>query len=186
CILDMDYPVDGADAFVITTAERARDLRTTPVLVHVATLGQTDHPDEDQMVDLFHTGQNAVVDNLWRRSDIKLDDIDVFFPYDGFSIITLRWIENVGYCGAGEAGPFIESNWDPSMNRIQINGRVLVNTHGGSLSEGGTQGSGHVREAVMQLRGEVAEEPQVPGARHALVTPGGFFFNAGGMILRTP
>jgi acetyl-CoA acetyltransferase len=64
-----------------------------------------------------------------------------------------------------------------------IDGRIPVNPHGGALSEGGTQGSGHVREAVVQLRGEAGER-QVAGARTAFLTPGGFFFNAQGLVLR--
>jgi acetyl-CoA acetyltransferase len=182
-MLDMDYPVDAADAFVITTAERAADLAQPAVLVHTVTSGMTDHPDEDQQVDLRHTGQQVVVDRLWETSDLKLGDMDVFFPYDGFSIITLRWFETVGYCGDGEAGAFLEQNWDAGGNRILIDGRVPVNTHGGSLSGGGTQGSGHVREAVLQLQGRAGER-QAMGAKAALLTPGGFFFNAGGMVLR--
>lgn len=182
-MLDMDYPVDAADAFVITSAERAADLAQPSVLVHSVTSGMTDHPDEDQQVDLRHTGQQVVADRLWQTSDIKLADMDVFFPYDGFSIITLRWFETVGYCGDGEAGAFLEQNWDAEGNRILIGGRVPVNTHGGSLSGGGTQGSGHVREAVLQLQGRAGER-QAPGARAALITPGGFFFNAGGLVLR--
>ena len=67
-------------------------------------------------------------------------------------------------------------------NKIMINGRVPVNPHGGALSEGATQGSGHVREAVLQLRGQAGER-QVPGARTAFLTPGGFFFNAQGLVL---
>jgi acetyl-CoA acetyltransferase len=181
-MLDMDYPVDAADAFIITTAERAADMPHPSVLVHAVTSGMTDHPDEDQQVDLHHTGQQIVMKNLWEMSDIKLDDIDVYFPYDGFSVLALRWMEVAGYCGDGEAGAFLEDNWDPHSNRILIGGRVPVNTHGGSLSGGGTQGSGHVREAVLQLQGRAAER-QVDGARNALVTPGGFFFNAGGMLL---
>ena len=182
-ILDMDYPVDAADALVITTTERARDMPHPAVLVHSATSGMTAHPDEDQQADLNHTGQQVVVDRLWRSSDLTLADMNLFYPYDGFSVITLRWFETVGYCGDGEAGPFLEANWDAVGNRILIDGRIPVNTHGGSLSGGGTQGSGHVREAVLQLQGR-ADGRQVPGARAALVTPGGFFFNAGGMILR--
>jgi len=58
-----------------------------------------------------------------------------------------------------------------------------VNPHGGSLSEGGTQGAGHVREAITQLR-SAAGARQVPDAQVALLTPGGFFFNAQGMVLR--
>ena len=183
-MLDMDYPVDAADAIVVTTAERAADLGQPAVLVHTATSGMTAHPDEDQQVGLGHTGQQVVVDRLWGTSDLKLADMDVFFPYDGFSILMLRWFEAVGYCGDGEAAAFLEQNWDHAQNRILIDGRIPVNTHGGSLSAGGTQGSGHIREAVLQLRGQAGER-QAPGAKAALVTPGGFFFNAGGAVLRS-
>ena len=107
----------------------------------------------------------------------------MYFPYDGFSFITLSWIENVGWCGPGEGGAFVESHWDKDANRILIDGRIPVNPHGGALSEGGTQGSGHVREAVVQLRGQAGDR-QVPDARTAFLTPGGFFFNAQGLVLR--
>jgi acetyl-CoA acetyltransferase len=183
-IFDMDYPVDGADAFVITTVERARDLAKKPVLVHAATLGMTGKPDEDQMPDLRSHGQQVVAENLWKRSEVTLKDCDIFFPYDGFTVITLGWFEAMGYCDYGEAGPFLEENWDADENRLKIGGRMLVNPHGGSLSDGGTQGVGHIREAVLQLRGE-AEGRQAQGVKTALITPGGFFFNAGGLILRT-
>lgn len=182
-IYDMDYPVDGADAFVITTTERARDLRKRPVLVHAATLGMTGRPDEDQIPDLRHHGQQVVAENLWRRSELTRDDCDVFFPYDGFTVIALSWFEVMGYCGYGEAGPYLEDHWNDAENRIEIDG-IPVNPHGGSLSDGGTQGVGHVREAVLQLRGE-ASGRQVADAKTALITPGGFFFNAGGLILRS-
>jgi acetyl-CoA acetyltransferase len=183
CLLDMDLPVDGADAFVITTAERARDLPFPPVLIHSAALGMTDKNEEDQTPGLHRHGQHVVIDALRAKSDFWFDAVDVYFPYDGFTIITLGWIENAGLCGPGEAGAFIESNWDAEGARILIDGRVPVNPHGGSLSEGGTQGSGHVREAVHQLQGRAAER-QVAGAQRALVTAGGFFFNAQGLMLR--
>jgi acetyl-CoA acetyltransferase len=183
-ILDMDVPVDGADAFIVTTADRAADLPRRPVLVHVAVMGQAGVPYEDQTVDLHHTGQQIAVDRLWRWSDVGLDAVDVFFPYDGFSIITARWFETVGYCGDGEALGFFLDNWDTGGERLQLDGRVLVNPHGGSLSDGGTQGSGHFREAVLQLRGDAGER-QAPAVRTALLTPGGFFFNAGAVVLRT-
>lgn len=184
CIFDMDIPIDGADAFIVVSAERAKDLPKKPVLIHSATFGQTEYADEEQTTDIHHTGQNVVVPALMGKSDIALEDMDIFFPYDGFTIITLLWFENIGYCGKGEAGPFLEDNWDAAENRIRINGKVLVNTHGGSLSEGGTQGAGHLREAVVQLRGEAGKR-QAPDLKTALLTPGGFFFNAQGIILRT-
>jgi acetyl-CoA acetyltransferase len=183
CLYDMDVPVDGADAFVITTTERARDLPHKPVLINAATLGMVDKNQEDQQVSLRHHGQQIVVQVLKAKSDFWIDGVDVYFPYDGFTIITLNWIENAGWCGPGEAGAFIADNWDKEAGRILINGRVPVNPHGGALSEGGTQGSGHLREAVHQLQGRAGKR-QVPGARTAIVTAGGFFFNAQGVTLR--
>jgi acetyl-CoA acetyltransferase len=182
-MLDMDIPVDGGDAFVLTTAERARDLPNRPVLIHAACDGIVASPGEDQIPGLHRHGQHVVVDFLKARSDLWIDDVDLYYPYDGFTIITLSWFENSGWCGPGEAGDFIRDYWDKDADRILINGKVPVNTHGGALSEGGTQGSGHVREAVTQLRG-AAGERQVPWAKSALVTPGGFFFNSQGMVLR--
>ena len=183
CLYDMDIAVDGADAFIITTAERARDMALPPVLVNAVALGNIDLNDEAQIPSLDRHGQQVVVNALRAKGDFWIDDIDVYFPYDGFTIITLSWIENVGYCGRGEAGSFIESNWDAQRSRLMIGGRVPVNPHGGSLSEGASQGSGHIREAVHQLQG-LAGSRQVDGARTALVTAGGFFFNAQGVALR--
>jgi acetyl-CoA acetyltransferase len=184
CLLDMDVPVDGADAFVLTAADRAGRLPHPPVLVHAATTGLVGHNDEDQLPGLRRHGQHVVVERLKQKSDIWLDDIDVYLPYDGFTIITLGWIENAGWCPPGEAGRFLEQHWDKEANRVMIDGRIPINPHGGSLSEGATRGSGHIREAVVQLRGD-ANDRQVPGARAALVTPGGFFFNSQGIVLRT-
>src|SRR5579859_3617123 len=174
CLLDMDVPIDGADAFIVTTAERARDLRAAPVLIHAATMGMTAPPHEHLAAGLDATGQPLAARDLRAKSDLWLDDIDLFFPYDGFTVVALRCFESYGFCGPGEAGAFLADNWDPVENRVKIKGRVPVNTHGGSLSEGGSQGAGHLREAVTQLRGQAGGR-QVPGARVALLTPGGFF-----------
>jgi len=186
CLYDMDVAVDGADAFIITTAERAADLPLAPVLVDAIVLGMIDKNEEDQSPSLRRHGQQVTVEALKARSGFWIDDVDVLLVYDGFSVIALNWLENVGYCGPGEAGSFIEDNWaagDDGTGRILIKGRVPVNPHGGSLSEGGTQGSGHLREAVHQLQG-LASGRQVEGAQRALVTVGGFFFNAQGITLR--
>src|SRR5262245_137316 len=182
-MLDMDVPIDGADAFIITTAERARDMALPPVLIHACTNGQIDQNEEDETPSLRRHGQHAVLESLRAKSDIWIDDIDLFFPYDGFSFITVSWIENVGWCGLGEARGFIEDNWDKATSRILINGRIPVNPHGGGLSEGGTQGSGHTREAVHQIQG-LASERQVAGASKAMLLLGGFFFNSQGAVFR--
>ena len=183
CLLDMDVPVDGADAFILTTAERARDLALPPVLIHACTQGMIAQNEEDQTPSLRDHGQHVVVQSLRAKSDLWLNDVDVYFPYDGFSFITVSWIENTGWCGLGEARDFIEDHWDLDGNRILIKGRIPVNPHGGGLSEGGTQGSGHTREAIHQLQGRAGPR-QVPDAATALITAGGFFFNAQGCVLR--
>jgi acetyl-CoA acetyltransferase len=183
CLLDMDVPVDGGDAFVITTAERARDLALPPVLINALALGTVAKNDEDQTESLRHHGQQVVVEALRAKGDFWIDDCQLYFPYDGFSIITLNWFENAGWCEPGEGGAFLAQHFDRSAGRIVIDGRIPVNTHGGALSEGGTQGSGHIREAVNQLQGRAGDR-QVPGATRAIVTAGGFFFNAQGLTLR--
>lgn len=183
-VFDMDVPVDGADAFVITTLDRARDLPQPPVLIHAATLGHTDYGSEEQLRDLDHAGQVVAAQRLWAKSELTLEEVDVFFPYEGFSNIALTWFENVGYCGRGEGGRFVEQHWVADEGRILIDGRIPVNPHGGSLSEGGTQGAGHLREACLQLRGQAGSR-QVVDADVALVTPGGYYFNAQAMLLRT-
>ena len=106
CMLDMDIPVDGADAFVLTTVERAKRITKSPIVIHAATAGMVGRNDEDQLPSLARHGQHVVVESLRARGDFWLEDVDVFFPYDGFSIITLGWIENVGYCKPGGAGRF--------------------------------------------------------------------------------
>lgn len=187
CLFDMDVPVDGADALVLTTAERAADICEKPVLIHATSTGLPPvggyYGGETQLMDLHHHGQHVVIADLRARSDLWIDDVDVYFPYDGFSFITLAWIENAGWCDFGEAGQLIEDSRDAS-GRILLNGRIPVNPHGGAISEGATQGAGHIREAVLQLRGDAGQR-QVSQAKTALVTPGGFFFNSQGLVLRT-
>jgi acetyl-CoA acetyltransferase len=184
CLLDMDVPIDGADAFIVTTTERARDLPQRPVLIHAASMGMTAHPEEHLATDLESTGQAVAARDLRAKSDLWTDDMDVFLPYDGFSIVTLRCFEGYGLCGPGEAGSYLADHWDDASARIVLPGGVPVNPHGGSLSEGGTQGAGHVREAITQLRGQAGGR-QVDDAKVALLTPGGFFFNAQGLVLRS-
>lgn len=183
CMLDMDIPVDGADAFVLTTTERAKKMTPNPIVVHAATAGMVGKNDEDQLSSLARHGQHVVVEALKERSDLWIDDVDVFFPYDGFSIITLGWIENVGYCKPGGAGRFMQEHWDDEAGSVMIDGRVPMNPHGGSLSEGASRGTGHLREAVTQLRGDAGQR-QVQDAKTALIGCGGFFFNSQGAILK--
>ncbi len=180
---DMDLPVDGAEAFVLTTTERARDLRRPPVLVRAAAQGLVaSASDEEQLPSLEHHGQDVVVGRLRQQADIGVDDIDLAYVYDGFTFITLSWLEKLGWCDSGGAADYLRSNWDAAGSRLLLDGRVPVNLQGGMLSEGGTQGAGFVRDAVQQLRG-AAGDRQVHGARTALLAIGGFFYNSQGLVL---
>jgi acetyl-CoA acetyltransferase len=182
CLLDMDYPIDGADAVVVTTRERAADLPRVPVYIDTSTFGQTEHPQAETYIDLDNTGQDVAARRLWSKTDLGIDDVDVFYPYDGFTVITLKWFESLGFCGPGEAPDFAAEHWDEQDQRLNVFGRIAVNTHGGSLSEGATQGAGHIREAITQLRGEAADR-QVEGADVALLGVGGLFNNSTALLL---
>lgn len=185
-MFDMDLPVDGADAFILTSAERAKDLARPPVLINAAIQGLCETAsDEDQLRSLNYHGQDVVVRQLWERSSRTLADIDLAYIYEGFTFIALSWFEKLGFCGKGEAGSFVESHWDASDDRIVLPRGVPVNRNGGMLSEGGSQGAGFVRDAVMQLRGEAGER-QVPDASTALLAVGGFFYNSQALMLVRP
>ena len=184
CIYDCDVPVDGADAFVLTTAERARDLPRPAVLIHAATVANAGAAAVPGPPALTASGQHVAAASLRARSDLWIEDMDVYFPYDGFSPITLAAIEAMGFGEPGAAAALLESWWSDADQRLLVDGRVPVNPHGGALSEGGTQGSGHVREAVVQLRGDAGPR-QVPGARTAILNPGGMFHNPQGFVLRS-
>jgi acetyl-CoA acetyltransferase len=182
-LYDMDVVVDGADAFILTTRERAADLKHRPVLVHTGTLGRAAKSTDLGTLDLEHTGQTVVARRLRESSDVDVTATDLVYLYDGFSIIVMFWLESMGFCGRGEAARFLAEHWDADRARVSIRGRVPLNSHGGSLVEGATQGAGHVREAVLQLRGEAGDR-QVANAEHALVTIGGILYNSQGFVLR--
>jgi acetyl-CoA acetyltransferase len=184
-LLDMDLPIDGADAVVVTTAERARQLAKKPVYVHAITSGRTERPTVTGLEGLERNAQHVVLEALWQKSDLALNDFDLYYLYDGFTIITLNWIENAGWCGKGEAGAYLRQHWDADRDVALLDGRVPFNTHGGNLSEGATQGSGHTREAIMQLRGEAGDRQVSGDPSSALLLIGGMYMNAIGAVLRT-
>jgi acetyl-CoA acetyltransferase len=115
---------------------------------------------------------------LWSRTDLKPKDIDSAHLYDGFTWLTMAWLEALGICGEGESGAFIEGG-----ERISLGGQLPLNTNGGQLSEGRMHGFGHLHEAVLQLRGQ-AEGRQVEGAKVSVVGNGGGSLG-GAVLLRT-
>lgn len=183
CIYDIDYAVDGADAVVLTTVERARDLVDVPVLLESASYGQGRHPLDDTYGSLDDVGQRIAAETLWSKSELSLADMNLVMLYDGFTVVALTWLESLGYCAPGEAAAFVHDHWNAASARLVLPGGARVNTHGGSLSEGATQGAGHVREAVDQLRG-CAGERQLGSVSTALLAIGGLFINSTALVLR--
>ena len=162
-ILDCAIVSDGAAAAIVTSAERARDLKKKPV--HL--LGQGFGLRHSHIGDtkLTTTGAVDAGRDAFRTSGLKPSDMDVAQIYDCFTITVIVELEDLGFCKKGEGGRFVEGG------RIGIGGELPVTTHGGLLS-GGHPGLGggffHVLEAVRQLRGEAGAR-QVKNAEVALV-----------------
>lgn len=163
-LLDCDYPVNGASAVIVTTGERARALPKKPVYVDAIAYATGARPDWLQAEDFIFGATRLCSQRLWQRASVTAQDIDVAELYDGFTHITISWIEALGFCGIGEAGDFLDRG-----HRIGPGGELPLNTHGGQLAEGRMHGLAHLTEAVLQLRGECGER-QVPRARVAVVT----------------
>ncbi|WP_099021548.1 thiolase C-terminal domain-containing protein [Mycolicibacterium palauense] len=175
-VLDCDYPVNGAVATVITTAERAADLPQPAVLVDAMTYATGRGADWVFDVDFLYGGTFDCANRLWQRSSVTLADVDVAQVYDGFTPVTVSWIEALGACGRGEFG-----QWVGDGGRLGPGGDFPLNTAGGQLAEGRLHGIGFLNEAVLQLRGQCVER-QVPNARVAVVASG-VYPQCGAMVL---
>jgi acetyl-CoA acetyltransferase len=162
-LLDCDYPVSGACAAVLTTAERARDLAKVPIMVDTLAYGTGSNPDWIYADDFVFGGTIPCSQRLWETSSLRPEDVDVAEIYDGFTHITISWLEALGLCGIGEFGEWVDGG-----RRIGPGGDMPLNTHGGQLSEGRMHGLAFLTEAVLQLRGECGVR-QVPDARVAAV-----------------
>lgn len=164
-VFDCAYEVDGAVALVLTSAARATDLRHPPVYP----LGAADSTGAGGMPDMWDD-QTAMYSRdaaprLWARTGLSPADMDFACMYDCFTYTVMATFEDYGFCGKGEVGDYFREG------RATYGGDVVVNPHGGLLSEGYLHGLNHHYEAVLQLRGQAGER-QVEGAELALVTAG--------------
>jgi acetyl-CoA acetyltransferase len=163
--LDCCLVNDGGVAFVMTSAERARDLARPPVLV--AGVGIASKPVAQsgyfsQSADLLTTAATTSGAKAYRDAGLTPTDVDVAEIYDCFTISLLLQLEDLGFAEKGAGAAFVASG------AIAPGGRLPVNTHGGLLSQSYLVGANHVVEAVLQLRG-TRGEAQVPAAEVALV-----------------
>jgi acetyl-CoA acetyltransferase len=159
-LLDCCLVTDGGGAFVVTSVERARDLRQKPV--RIAGVGQVHSSEVVRPWDDGRGGGGEAAAQAYRMADCTTADVDVVQLYDGFTPLVVHELVAFGFAGWGDVGGFIESG------ALDVGGCLPANTAGGLLSEGHLSGFGHVAEAVRQVRG--TSHCQVPDVELSMVT----------------
>ena len=167
-LFDCDVPCDGATAFIISRREQAKDMKQTPVYFEAIGTAMRDRPSWDQLDDLTRIVGADAAEQMWSRTSLTPADVDLAELYDGFSILTLLWMEAMGLCPVGESGAFVEGG-----ERIARDGVLPLNTHGGQLSAGRLHGYGFLHEACVQLRGQGGERQVAKIPSIAAVAAGG-------------
>jgi acetyl-CoA acetyltransferase len=175
-LYDCDTHIDGSTAILFSHRDAARDLRLPPIHIEAMGMSLSGIGVGAHSGDFTGLAAKAAGDMLWSRTDLKPSDLDVAQIYDGFSILTLLWLEALSICGPGEAAAFVEGG-----ARIGLDGELPMNTSGGQLSAGRFHGYGHTHEACLQLWG-LAGDRQVKGAKVEVVCNGGYGYGA--LLLR--
>jgi acetyl-CoA acetyltransferase len=162
-VRDCCLVTDGAGAVVMVRADRSRDFPRQPVYV-MGAAAATSHRQISAMPDLTVTAAADSGPRAYAMAGIGAKDVDVVQLYDAFTINTILFLEDLGFCPKGEGGRFVDGH------RIAPGGELPVNTNGGGLScnHPGMYGIFPIVEAVRQLRGTAAGR-QVEGAELALV-----------------
>jgi len=167
-LLDCCQESDGAQALVVTTPERARDLPQPSVKVRAAAQGAGE--DQHMMTSYYRetiTGlpeMGLIARQLWNTTGLGPADIQAAIIYDHFTPLALPQLEEFGFCGRGEAKDFIADG------TIELGGRLPINTNGGQLGEAYIHGMNGIAEGVRLVRGTSYNQPE--GVEHVLVTAG--------------
>jgi len=168
---DLCLETDGACAVILTTSERAADLKQRPV--SITAMAQVLQGGSTMGRESAETLATHLGSTLFGRAGLTPGDMDVVQLYDAYTPMVITKLEDYGFCKKGEGGPFVEGG------RIEVGGELPVNTSGGLLSEGYLQGMNHIAEGVRQLRG--TSTAQVRDAEFCFVDSGSPF---GAIILR--
>jgi acetyl-CoA acetyltransferase len=167
-LLDCCQESDGAQAIVVTSVERARDLAHPAAVINSAAQGAG--ADQDMMTSYYRDSiaglpeMGLVARQLWNTTGLGPDDIQTAVIYDHFTPLVLPQLEEFGFCARGEAKDFLRDG------NVELGGRLPINTHGGQLGEAYIHGMNGIAEGVRQVRGTSVN--QVDGVEHVLVTAG--------------
>jgi acetyl-CoA acetyltransferase len=167
-LFDCCQESDGAVAIVVTSLEMARDLAHRPAVIRAAAQGSG--PDQYTMTSYYRDDMSGlpemgvVARQLWSQSGLTPADVSVGVLYDHFTPYVLMQLEELGFCGPGEAPSFIADG------SIGLHGRLPLNPHGGQLGEAYIHGMNGIAEAVRQVRGTAVN--QIANAHNVLVTAG--------------
>jgi acetyl-CoA acetyltransferase len=166
-LFDCDVPIDGSIALVVSQADYAPDCPNRPVAVEAVggaygSGGWFHRDDFPKMASIEAAAE------MWSRTDLTPSDVNVAEIYDGFTFLTFAWLEALGFCADGEAGPLVEG-----ATRIALDGELPLNTYGGQLSAGRMHGYWLLHEACLQLRGQAGDRQVTQRPEVAVAAAGG-------------
>jgi acetyl-CoA acetyltransferase len=168
CLYDCDVPTDGAVAVVVSRLDASAGLPRPPITVEAFGAGLTERHTWDQRADLTTMAAHDAAASMWAQTELTPADVDVMELYDGFSYLTLQWIEALGFCAPGDAGRYVEGG-----ERISLEGERPLNTQGGQLSGGRLHGLGILHEACVQLWREGGDRQVAKNIEVAVAAAGG-------------
>jgi len=169
CLYDFCQETDGGCAILITSTERARDLRQTPAVIRGVTQSAT--RGQEQMTSFYREELESLPEmelaakRVYQMSGLGPDDIDAACLYDAFTSEIIMQLESFGFCERGEGKDLVREG------ALDIDGRLPNNTHGGLISEAYIHGINNIAEGVRLIRGESTGQPE-KRIDHVLVSSG--------------
>lgn len=177
-LYDCDTHIDGATAVILSRADAVAGKGKPPIHIEAIGMGVSGLSNGIHSGDFtLLSGADQAGAHLWSRTDLTPADVDNAQIYDGFSILTVMWLEAMQLVPRGEALAYVDGG-----QRIALDGELPLNTGGGQLSGGRWHGYGHLHEACTQLWGRGGAR-QVDGARVSAICNGGYGYGA--MLLRS-
>lgn len=167
-LYDCDAPCDGATAVIVSRRDMAKDMPNAPLRVEAVGSRITGRPSWDQYDDLTQMPNRDAGKQLWERTEYKPEDVQMAQLYDGFSWLTMSWLEALQLCEIGGSGDFIDGG-----KNIAREGPLPLNTHGGQLSAGRLHGYGFLHEGATQMWGQAGDRQLATPPEVGIIGAGG-------------